>query len=90
MTATLSTGESIVLASTDSYSTEPFGGFVSTTPITSLTLTGTHLINGQGAYISLDNLIVSGTPVPEPTTWAQVGVGSLGLWLTARRRYAAR
>lgn len=91
VTATLATGETITLNSTNSYGTEPFGGFSSTTPITSLTLVGTHLINGMGAYLSLDNLVVSGLPtaVPEPGTCALV-VAAGGLGVLARRRRFAR
>ena len=88
VTATLATGQSIVLASTDSYNTQPFGGFTSTTPITSLTLTGPVTnTDGTYAFVSLDNLYVSGVAaVPEPSTWVLAFAGAAGLGLLVLRR----
>ena len=91
VTATLATGESIVLASTSTFGTEPFGGFTSTTPITSLRLSGPFYVNGTSAYVTLDNLYISGTAaVPEPGTWALLaGGGAVLLFAAARRRQTA-
>jgi hypothetical protein len=88
VTATLATGENVVLMSTSSYSTQPFGGFTSTVPITSLTLTNS---DGADAFVSLDNLYVSGTAaVPEPSTWALGIIGIVALVLVGRRAAKAR
>ena len=91
VTATLATGQTIVLASTASYGTEPFGGFTSTTPITSLTLSAPAMNTG-GTFVfnTLDNLIISGTAaVPEPGTWALLASGGAVLLFTAARRRLA-
>ena len=96
VTATLATGQNLVLASTATYGTEPFGGFTSTTPITSLTLSAPEFNpSNVFVFLALDNLIVSGTAatpaVPEPSTWALALAGAAGLGLLAyRRRPAAR
>lgn len=84
VTAQLGTGENVVLMSTSDYNTQPFGGFVSASaPILSLTISNA---DGASAFVSLDNLYVSGTAaVPEPSTWALGIVGSAAL-LFARRR----
>lgn len=91
--ATLATGETLVLASTNSYGTEPFGGFTSTVPITSLTLTAPfQTTNGTAAFLALDNLYVSGTAaIPEPRTWTMIlgGIGALAAMQRARQKRCA-
>jgi hypothetical protein len=58
---TLSTGNMFTLP-TDSYSNRAFVGFISTTPIKSLTFQSTG-----GSYINLDNFVFGhGSSVPEP------------------------
>lgn len=91
VTATLATGQSLVLASTNNYDTEPFGGFTSNVPITSLTLTApTTNSAGTPAFLSLDNLYVGrstyASAVPEPTTWALLTLGGSVLAVLGLRR----
>lgn len=63
---------------------DSFRGFVSTVDISSVTVSAP----GQSLYASMDNLTV-GTiaAVPEPASWALMGLGVIGL-LAARRRGA--
>lgn len=67
----------------------PFRGFISKTPITSLTLPA---LPGSGRYVTIDNLIVgrsnaSGTPVPAPSSAAVFfGLAGLGSAFLVRRR----
>ncbi len=95
VTATLATGQSIVLASTNDYNTEPFGGFTSDLPITSLTLTSPRSNSSRVvALLSLDNLYVgrstyASAVVPEPATWALLTLGGGALAVLGLRRRAA-
>jgi hypothetical protein len=64
--------------------TGQFFGIVSDTAFSSLKLTaGTQ--NGFGERYSLDNLVLAAAPVPEPETYALMGMGLIGL-IAARRR----
>ena len=40
----------------------------------------------QKAYMSIDGIAVQAAPVPEPTTWALMGLGLCGLAVATRRR----
>jgi hypothetical protein len=87
VTATLGTGEVVTQASSASYDGEPFTGFTSTVPITSLTITGPDL---EDEFVTLDSLWVgqSFEGVPEPRTWALM-LGGMALLLGFRRRLRA-
>lgn len=88
ITITLDTGEFITLTSgTDISSDEPFGGFISSDPISSITVSS----SGSGHYPTLAKIVV-GTSVPEPSTWVMLmlGAGSLGYFrFRGARRMAA-
>ncbi len=79
MTLTLSDGT--VETFTPSSLLDSYRGFTSTVPITSLVISAP----GAGLYAGLDNLTVGA--VPEPASWALMGLGVAGL-LVARRRAA--
>jgi PEP-CTERM motif len=78
VTITLSDGT--VEAFTPTSFAETYRGFVSTLAITSLVISGP----GQSLYAGLDNLTVGA--VPEPTSWALMGLGLAGIIVVARRR----
>lgn len=81
VTALLSTGQSITQASSSNYNTEPFYGFTSTAPVTSLTITGP----GVADFVSIDNLFIGrNTAVPEPATYVMI-VGGLCALLGVQR-----
>lgn len=63
--------------------TDSYRGFISNVTITSLTMSGP----GASRYAGLDNLTI-GAAVPEPGTWALMGLGLAGLAAAARRRKA--
>lgn len=81
VTITLSDGT--VEAFTPTSFADSYRGFVSDLAITSLVISGP----GQSLYAGLDNLTV-GAAVPEPTSWALVGLGLAGILVAARRRTA--
>lgn len=78
ITLTLSNGT--VYSFTPTSMSDSYRGFLSDIAITSLVIDAP----GQSLYASLDNLTVGGT-VPEPTSWALLGLGLIG-FLVARRR----
>jgi PEP-CTERM motif len=77
-TVTLSDGTSDTFTPS---STTEFRGYVATTALTSLTMSGTS----GGVYNTVDNITVSGIPVPEPGSAGLLGFGVLGLGLRRRR-----
>lgn len=77
ITLTLSDGTTETFTPTSM--SDSYRGFLSNVAITSLIIGGP----GQSLYAGLDNLTV-GT-VPEPTSWALLGLGLIG-FLVARRR----
>jgi hypothetical protein len=81
MTITLSDGT--VETFTPTSAGDSYRGFSSNIAISSLVISAP----GPSLYASIDNLTVGVTPVPEPSTWALMGLGLAGL-LAARRRAA--
>jgi hypothetical protein len=83
-TLTASTGTAVTDTATASAGSTEFVGFVSTTPITSLSLT----VTGD-SYVLED--VVLASPVPEPTTWAMLilAMGGLGAALRRRGRFVS-
>ena len=81
VTLTLSDSTSVTFTPTSV--TDSYRGFTSTLAITSLTMSAP----GVSLYAGLDNLTVGVTAVPEPASWALMGLGVAGL-LAARRRTA--
>jgi hypothetical protein len=80
-TAALSTGDVFSNIFASRPPTRSFVGFVSTTPITSLTLTTTT------TFAMLDNFAFTTTAsVPEPSSLALVGAGILVVFVLARKR----
>ncbi len=61
-----------------------FVGFLSDTPFTSITLTGTAVFSVDS--FSLDNAILVGPPVPEPSTLLVTAVFGIGFLHRHRRR----
>ena len=91
---TATSHESVTVASTGLYSTEPFVGFTSATPFTEITVSGPGFVgDGIPAFVSLDSLYLSQSfdTVPEPSTLAMMlgGVGMLFIALRHRSRRAA-
>ena len=80
VTLTLNDGTTTTYTPT---SESTYRGFTSTTPITSLTFTAPADTN----YATLDNLTV-GTTVPEPSTWALLGLGIMGAGAVVLQRRA--
>ncbi|HEY1092330.1 MAG TPA: PEP-CTERM sorting domain-containing protein [Burkholderiaceae bacterium] len=80
LTLTLSDGT--VTSFTPTSLSDSYRGFVSNLAITSLTISAP----GQSLYAGLDNLTVGAvSPVPEPASWALMGLGVAGLLATRRR-----
>jgi hypothetical protein len=79
LTVTLNSGENSLQMSTADYSTEPFLGFTSVAPITSITITS------PDQYPTVDNLYVGNvTGVPEPSSLILVTAAGFG-WFWRRR-----
>jgi len=85
LTLTLSDGT--VTTFTPSSVLDSYRGFTSDLTITSLTISGP----GTSLYAGVDNLTVGVmvSNVPEPGSWALMGLGLAGLGLAARRRRSA-
>ncbi|MCV2355242.1 PEP-CTERM sorting domain-containing protein [Paucibacter sp. B2R-40] len=81
LTVTLSDGT--VTSFTPTSVNDSYRGFSSDVAITSLVISGP----GTSLYASIDNLTVGVSAVPEPSSWALMGLGLGGL-LLARRRAA--
>jgi hypothetical protein len=83
ITVVLSDGTTNVVAST---SVNDYRGFISDTPITSMTIfTDPNATVGPFRWPSLDNLTVGVSAIPEPVSLASLGLVS-GLMLQRRRR----
>lgn len=77
-------------------STTFFFGVVSDSPIVSLRFVN----NGATGYVNMDNLILSGdgttvaaaaaAEVPEPSTYAMIGVAGIASWAMGRRKLATK
>lgn len=81
MTIGLSDGTSVTFTPADL--SNSYRGFTSTVAISSLVISAP----GQSLYAGLDNLTVgSVTAVPEPTTWALMGLGLAAIGVVARRK----
>ena len=83
MTVSLSDGTSVTFTPTSQSAS--YLGFTSDVAITSLTISGA----GTSLYSGLDNLTVGAVAipaVPEPTTWALMGLGLAGVVLARRRK----
>jgi hypothetical protein len=81
LTVILSGGESFTLTTPSNAGFDTgFVGFVSSTPITSVTFAD------QGSAVDIVNFQVSATPLPEPGTLALMATGLLGTALLGRRR----
>jgi hypothetical protein len=100
-TAVLNTGDVFNFATAATQATPLFLGFVSTTPLTSITLTSTAGANvldpnggsatGYGyAFDIPDFTLANPAGVPEPMTWAMMTIGFGALGATARYRKRAR
>ena len=73
-TATLSTGDVFTNIFSSGPPMRSFVGFISTTPITSLTLAS------NPSLAMIDNFAFTSTAVPEPSSFALFGVAILALW----------
>ena len=78
-TATLSTGDVFTNIFSSGPPTRSFVGFISTTPITSLTLVS------NPSLAMIDNFALTATAVPEPSSLVLFGAGILALFVLARK-----
>ena len=85
VSVTVTLNDGTVASLTPTSMADSYRGFISSTPITSLTISAP----GQSLYASLDNLTVgTAMPVPEPANWALMGLGLAGV--VAARRLSSR
>jgi hypothetical protein len=78
-TATLSTGDVFTNIFSSGPPTRSFVGFISTTPITSLTLVS------NPSLAMIDNFAFTATAVPEPSSLVLFGAGILALFVLVRK-----
>jgi len=85
VSVTITLNDGTVTSFTPTSMSDSYRGFISSTPITSLTISGP----GASLYASLDNMTVGAmvTQVPEPASLALMGLGLAGV-IVARRRKA--
>jgi hypothetical protein len=79
----LSTGEVITTTAPMLYGTNnamAYFGFTSDVAISSFN------VNGPSQGVAIDNFSYSAAPVPEPSTYAMLGLGLLGMGLLRRRQ----
>lgn len=73
-----------------SYAGTSFGGSTTLVPTSSFDTIGILAINDSQTF-TIDNVMVSVTSIPEPSTWAAIsGLAALGAVAARRRRSAAR
>lgn len=63
-----------------------FDDIAARTDLTSLEILVRYSASSGGASFGVDNILVEGSAVPEPSTWLLAAMGLVGLGLFARRR----